>query len=128
MSRTKLLLDLVGSIRSVAEDLEAIVNCMMADDSPANDPGTKPLSSASASDTTNPAPTQGSSDGASVSVANDESPITFQELKDFIIASAKTTEQRAQVKALLAKHGVRKLPELPEAEYTAFKKEVAAIV
>ena len=33
-----------------------------------------------------------------------------------------------QVKALLAKHGVRKLPELPEAEYQAFKKEVAAIV
>ena len=128
MSRTKLLLDLVGSIRSVAEDLEAIVNCMTADDSPANDPGAKPASSISASDTTKPVPTQGSSDETSVPAASGESPITFQELKDFIIASAKTTEQRAQVKALLAKHGVRKLPELPEGEYQAFKKEVAAIV
>ena len=128
MSRTKLLLDLVGSIRSVAEDLEAIVNCMTADDSPANDPGTKPASRVSASDTTEPAPTQSSSDGASVPTASGEAPITFQELKDFIIASAKTTEHRAQVKALLAKYGVRKLPELPESEYQAFKKEVAAIV
>ena len=46
----------------------------------------------------------------------------------FSVGYAKTKEQKAQMKALLQKHGVNKLTELPLSDYFEFQKEVAAIV
>ena len=113
MSRTKLLLDLADSIRAVAENLETIVKTL-AEDDPLPAPDTAPTA----------APVPSSSPQAQ---ADEAAALDLPTLRAFTADKAKTKEQKAQVKALLAKHGVNRLPELPEAEYAAFKKEVEAI-
>ena len=117
MSRTKLLLDLADSIRAVADNLESIVKTL-ADDDPLPDPGTA---------TTPVAAPSVSSEPASQNLAEAAPALDLPTLRAFTADKAKTKEQKAQVKALLAKHGVNRLPELPEAEYATFKKEVEAI-
>ena len=117
MSRTKLLLDLADSIRAVADNLETIVKTL-TDDDPLPDPGTAPTAVAVPSV---------SPDSASQNQAEATPTLDLPTLRAFTADKAKTKEQKAQVKALLAKHGVSRLPELPEAEYAAFKKEVEAI-
>ena len=117
MSRTKLLLDLADSIRAVADNLETIVKTL-ADDDPLPDSGTAPPPAAASSITPEP---------ASQSQAESAPTLDLPTLRAFTADRAKTKEQKAQVKALLAMHGVNRLPELPEAEYAAFKKEVEAI-
>lgn len=117
MSRTKLLLDLADSIRAVADNLETIVKTL-AEDDPLPDPGTAPTAVAVPSV---------SPDSASKNQAEATPTLDLPTLRAFTADKAKTKEQKAQVKALLAKHGVNRLPELPEAEYAAFKKEVEAI-
>ena len=43
------------------------------------------------------------------------------------VAERSTPENRPKIKALLTKHGVNKLTELPEDQYEALKREVAAL-
>ena len=117
MSRTKLLLDLVDSIRVVAYNLEAIVKTL-AEDDPLPDPGPAAIPAAAPSVSSEPMPQN---------QAEATPTLDLPTLRAFTADRAKTKEQKAQVKALLAKHGVNRLPELPEAEYTVFKKEVEAI-
>lgn len=117
MSRTKLLLDLADSIRAVAENLETIVKAL-AEDDPLPTPDTAPTA----------APVPSISPKSSPQAQADEAAaLDLPTLRAFTADRAKTKEQKAQVKALLAKHGVNRLPELPEAEYAAFKKEVEVI-
>ena len=43
------------------------------------------------------------------------------------VAERSTPENRPKIKALLTKHGVNKLTELPEDQYETLKCEVAAL-
>ena len=52
--------------------------------------------------------------------------LTIVELHAFV-AERSTPENRAKIKAILGKYGVRKLTELKEAQYEAVKNEVAAL-
>ena len=128
MSKTKLLLDLVSSLRSVADDLEAICNCIV-EGAPEGEPSV-------------PAPAPGSESAPPpMKMGNDLAPnervdpvtgeiitLDLPTLRAQAAAKAKTKEQKAQMKALLQKHGVSKLTELPLEDYFSFQKEVDAIV
>ena len=52
--------------------------------------------------------------------------LTIVELRAFV-AERSTPENRAKIKAILGKYGVRKLTELKETQYEAIKNEVAAL-
>ena len=52
--------------------------------------------------------------------------ITLVDLRAFV-AGRSTPENRPMIKALLAQHGVAKLTELPENQYSALKREVEAL-
>ena len=52
--------------------------------------------------------------------------LTIVELRAFV-AERSTPENRAKIKAILSKYGVRKLTELKETQYEAVKNEVAAL-
>ena len=52
--------------------------------------------------------------------------LSIVELRAFM-AERSTPENRAKIKAILGKYGVRKLTELMEAQYEAVKNEVAAL-
>ena len=49
-------------------------------------------------------------------------------LRSIVASTARTKEQKTQIKALLQKHGVAKLTELPLSDYFTFQEEVEAIV
>ena len=59
-------------------------------------------------------------------VAPEKPKLTIVELRAFV-AERSTPENRAKIKAILGKYGVRKLTELKEAQYEAVKNEVAAL-
>ena len=136
MSKTKLLLDLVTDIRSVADDLEAICQCM-AD----NEPEAATVAAGSPAQTgeahaNTPAPdTAPPSNGNGLAPNERIDPETGEiitldlpTLRALAASKAQSKEQKAQMKALLQKHGVSKLTELPLSDYFDFQKEVAAIV
>lgn len=52
--------------------------------------------------------------------------LSIVELRAFV-AERSTPENRAKIKAILGKYGVRKLTELKETQYEAVKNEVAAL-
>jgi len=52
--------------------------------------------------------------------------LTIVELRAFV-AERSTPENRAKIKAILTKYGVKKLTELKETQYEAVKNEVAAL-
>ena len=49
-------------------------------------------------------------------------------LRSIVASTARTREQKSQIIALLQKHEVTKLSELPLSDYHAFQEEVEAIV
>ena len=137
MSKTKLLLTLVTDIRSVADDLEALYNCMAeSETAAATVTAGSPAQSAeahtiTAAEATPPLPpgTHGLAPNERINPETGEiTRLELPELRALAAAKAKSKEQKAQMKALLQKHGVAKLTELPLADYFTFQKEVEAIV
>lgn len=110
MSRTKLALDVVQDLRSLADSIEVLANAIVdgAPEQPA-----APVQTAAAN-------------AQSAHAAPVEKPLSLVELRAFV-AERSTPENRPKIKALLTKHGVNKLTELPEAEYETLKHEVAAL-
>ena len=105
MSKIKLALDVVQDLRSLADSLEALANAAVSD---APEPPANPAVVAQP-ETTQAAPK-----------------LTLVELRAFV-AERSTPDNRPKIKALLTKHGVAKLTELPEEHYQALKDEVAAL-
>ena len=154
MSKTKLLLDLIADIRNVADDLEALAGCEAESSIPGQteipvaqgkcsecpDPTPSHTISPTVSPTATPTtpdpetPSALSAPAAQLQPNERINPYTGEIvrldlpiLRMLAAEKAKTKEQKAQMKALLQKHGVSKLTELPITDYFAFQKEVEAI-
>ena len=139
MSKTKLLLDLVDCLRNLTGTLEEITACIAG-----NEPTEAVApSNALAGNTTPVVPSSPASQPTPVSDNNPHGlapnermdPVTGEitrldlpTLRALAASKAQTKEQKAQMKALLQKHGVAKLTELPLSDYFAFQEEVEAIV
>lgn len=136
MSKTKLLLDLVTDIRSVADDLEAICQCMADNEAEAAAVTAGSPAQTGEAHANSPAPdTAPPSNGNGLAPNERVDPETGEiitldlpTLRALAASKAQSKEQKAQMKALLQKHGVSKLTELPLSDYFDFQKEVAAIV
>lgn len=111
MSKTKLALDVVQDLRSLADSIEALADAAVNGVAESAEQSAPPAPDKSDAPTT-PAP--------------DEKPVTLVELRAFV-SERSTPENRPKIKALLTKHGVNKLTELPEEQYAALKREVAAL-
>ena len=138
MSKTKLLLDLVDCLRNLTGTLEEITACIAG-----NEPTEAEQSNTHAGNAAPVVPSSPASPSAPVSDNNPHGlapnermdPVTGEitrldlpTLRALAASKAQTKEQKAQMKALLQKHGVAKLTELPLSDYFAFKEEVEAIV
>ena len=136
MSKTKLLLDLVTDIRTVADDLAAICQCMADNDTEAATVTAGSPAQTGEAHANTPAPdTAPPSNGNGLAPNERIDPETGEiitldlpTLRALAASKAQSKEQKAQMKALLQKHGVSKLTELPLSDYFDFQKEVAAIV
>ena len=138
MSKTKLLLDLVDCLRNLTGTLEEITACIAG-----NEPTEAEQSNTHAG---NAAPAVPSCPASQPSPVSDNNPhglapnermdpvtgeitrLDLPTLRALAASKAQTKEQKAQMKALLQKHGVAKLTELPLSDYFAFQEEVEAIV
>ena len=129
MSKTKLLLDLITDIRSVADDLETLCNSWADNEVP---PAVEMTATPKQTGDNLAAPSESSGKLAPNeridSVTGEIITLDLPTLRALAASKAQTKEQKAQMKALLQKHGVAKLTELPLTEYFAFQKEVEAIV
>ena len=130
MSKTQLLLDLADSLRSVADVLQEIVHCTGQNDStdtmlqaevPAQPVAITSPSGSSALPGLQPNERIDPETGEIIR-------LDLPTLRTLAAAKAQTKEQKTQMKALLQKHGVSKLTELPLSDYFAFQREVEAIV
>ena len=139
MSKTKLLVDLVDCLRNLTGTLEEITACIA---------GNEPTETAEQSNTLagNAAPAVPSSPASQPTPVSDNNPhslapnermdpvtgeiirLDLADLRSLAKSKTDTAEQKAQLKALLRKHGVTKLTELPLSDYFAFQEEVKAIV
>ena len=138
MSKTKLLLDLVDCLHNLTGTLEEITACIAG-----NEPTEAEQSNTHAGNTVPSVPSSPASQPTPVSDNNPHglapnermNPVTGEitrldlpTLRALAASKAQTKEQKAQMKALLQKHGVAKLTELPLSDYFAFQEEVEAIV
>ncbi len=121
MSKTKLALDVVQDLRSLADSLEALASAAMGEvpaqtEKPAQT-AEKPVSTKPTTQTAEPSATP---------TTTPEKHLTLVELRAFV-AERSTPENRPKIKALLTKHSVNKLTELPEDQYETLKREVEAL-
>ena len=129
MSKTKLLLDLITDIRSVADDLETLCSSWTDNEVPpaaemtSTPKQTGDNSAVSAEPSGKLAPNERIDP-----VTGEIVTLDLPTLRTLAASKAQTKEQKAQMKALLQKHGVAKLTELPLTDYFSFQKEVEAIV
>ena len=129
MSKTKLLLDLITDIRSVADDLETLCNSWTDNDAPvAAETTVVPKQTVDALATSAEASGKLAPNERIDPVTGEIVTLDLPTLRALAASKAQTKEQKAQMKALLQKHGVAKLTELPLTDYFAFQKEVEAIV
>ena len=110
MSRTKLALEVVQDLRSLADSIEVLANAIVDGATEQSDAPEQPATN------TSPEP----------QTTATEKPLSLVELRAYV-AERSTPENRPKIKALLTKHGVNKLTELPEDQYEALKREVAAL-
>ncbi len=132
MSKTKLLLDLAGSLRNAADTLQEIVSCIEANDNSdaVGQAGSQPQRTTASTADTSPASTNTLALQPNERIDPETGEIIRLDLPTLraeAAAKAQTKEQKEQMRALLKKHGVSKLTELPPSDYFTFQEEVAAI-
>lgn len=108
MSKVKLLLDVVGDLRSLADSLQAVADTMTQSQPEAEVPaaGTEKETKKADTKKAEPAP----------SPAPEEKPLTLEEVRA-VLAEKSRAGHTAEVRALLVKHGADKLSDIDPAEY-----------
>ena len=131
MSTTKLMLDVVNDLRSLAESVAALAERMSG-----NDPDAKRETRPQAEPTTptSAEPVPASEQHSHLAPNERMDPVTGEitrlelpELRALAASKARTKEQKAAMKALLAKYDAEKLTELALEHYFAFREEVLAL-
>ena len=113
MGKVKLLLDVVGDLRSLADSLQAVADAVAENDS-------------SAEMTTKESEEKGRMKAAAkkntakktVKAEPEEKPLTLEEVRA-VLAEKSRAGHTAEVKELLNKHGADKLSEIDPSEYPA---------
>lgn len=115
MSRIKMLMDVVRDLHSLTDSLETLAHAMEGKDEEQTEIGAAPEQS-TAEQLTKPVTEAPERPGQ----------LTLVELRAFV-AERSTPQNRPRIRALLAKHGVAKLTELPESAYLDLMREVEAL-
>lgn len=114
MGKVKLLLDVVGDLRSLADSLQAVADAVAENDESAEmtatrEPEEKGRPKAAAKKNTAK---------KAAKAEPEEKPLTLEEVRA-VLAEKSRAGHTAEVKELLNKHGADKLSEIDPAEYAA---------
>jgi len=122
MGKVKLLLDVIGDLRSLADSLQAVADAAAENDASAEMTATK-----EAEEKGRPkAATKKTTAKKTPNAEPDEKPLTLEEVRA-VLAEKSRAGHTAEVKELLNKHGADKLSEIDPAEYPALLAEAEVL-
>lgn len=114
MGKVKLLLDVIGDLRSLADSLQAVADAVAENDVSAEMTTTKEAEEKGSSK----AVAKKNTTKKTVKAEPKEKPLTLKEVRA-VLAEKSRAGHTAEVKELLNKHGADKLSEIAPSEYPA---------
>ena len=122
MGKVKLLLDVIGDLRSLADSLQAVADAVAENDASAEMTAAK-----EAEEKGRPkAAAKKNTAKKTVKTEPEEKPLTLEEVRA-VLAEKSRAGHTAEVKELLNKHGADKLSEIDPAEYPALLAEAEVL-
>ena len=126
MGKVKLLLDVIGDLRSLADSLQAVADAV-ADNGAAEAELTTTKEPEKAGKTGKPAAKNtAKKDTKAAKQEPEEKPLTLEEVRA-VLAEKSRSGHTEEVRELLAKHGADKLSEIDPAEYAALLAEAKVL-
>lgn len=122
MGKVKLLLDVIGDLRSLADSLQVVAD-VVADNSAAEAEMTTTKEPEKAGKTGKPAAKK---DTKAAKQEPEEKPLTLEEVRA-VLAEKSRSGYTEEVRELLNKHGADKLSEIDPAEYPALLAEAEVL-
>ena len=128
MGKVKLLLDVIGDLRSLADSLQAVADAVADnDDAGAEMTTTKePEETGKVGKTVKSAKNTAKKDTKVAKQEPEEKPLTLEEVRA-VLAEKSRSGHTDEVRELLAKHGADKLSEIDPAEYPALLAEAEVL-
>ncbi len=128
MGKVKLLLDVIGDLRSLADSLQAVADAV-ADSGAAEAEMTttkEPEETGKAGRAGKAAKNTAKKDAKAAKQEPEEKPLTLEEVRA-VLAEKSRSGHTEEVRELLAKHGADKLSEIDPAEYAALLAEAEVL-
>ena len=125
MGKVKLLLDVIGDLRSLADSLQAVADAV-ADNGAAEAEMTATKGPEKAGKTGKAAKNTAKKDAKAAKQEPEEKPLTLEEVRA-VLAEKSRSGHTEEVRELLAKHGADKLSEIDPAEYAALLAEAEVL-
>ena len=125
MGKVKLLLDVIGDLRSLADSLQAVAD-EVADNGAAEAEMTATKGPEKAGKTGKAAKNTAKKDAKAAKQEPEEKPLTLEEVRA-VLAEKSRSGHTEEVRALLNKHGADKLSEIDPAEYAALLAEAEVL-
>jgi len=125
MGKVKLLLDVIGDLRSLADSLQAVADAV-ADNGAAEEELTTTKEPEKAGKTGKGAAKNTAKKDAKPAAKQEEKPLTLEEVRA-VLAEKSRSGHTEEVRGLLAKHGADKLSEIDPVEYAALLAEAEVL-
>ena len=125
MGKVKLLLDVIGDLRSLADSLQAVADAV-ADNGEADAELTTTKEPEKAGKAGKGAAKNTAKKDAKPAAKQEEKPLTLEEVRA-VLAEKSRSGHTEEVRELLAKHGADKLSEIDPAEYAALLAEAEVL-
>lgn len=129
MGKVKLLLDVIGDLRSLADSLQAVADAVADNDAAEAEMTTtkEPEETGKAGKTGKAAAKNtAKKDAKAAKQEPEEKPLTLEEVRA-VLAEKSRSGHTEDVRELLAKHGADKLSEIDPAEYAALLAEAEVL-
>ena len=126
MGKVKLLLDVIGGLRSLADSLQAVADAVAENDAAEAKLTTtkEPEKVGKAGKVT--AKNTAKKDAKAAKQETEEKPLTLEEVRA-VLAEKSRSGHTEEVRGLLARHGADKLSEIDPAEYAALLAEAEVL-
>jgi len=125
MGKVKLLLDVIGDLRSLADSLQAVADAV-ADNGAAEVEATVTKEPEKAGKAGKAAKNTAKKDTKAAKQEPEEKPLTLEEVRA-VLAEKSRSGHTEEVRELLNKHGADKLSEIDPAEYAALLAEAEVL-
>jgi len=126
MGKVKLLLDVIGDLRSLADSLQAVADAVADNDAAESELTTTKEPEKAGKDGRTVAKNTAKKEAKEAKQETEEKPLTLEEVRA-VLAEKSRSGHTEEVRELLNKHGADKLSEIDPAEYPALLAEAEVL-